>query len=147
MANNVETINVLLVEDSPTDADLAMKALRKGRLDNGIYHVEDGVEAMAFLRGEGKYADKPRPDLILLDLNMPRKDGREVLREIKADPELETIPVIVLTTSDDEDDVLKSYGLKANAYIIKPVNLMKFFEVVAEIDRFWFRVVRLPMRA
>lgn len=138
-------IEILLVEDSPTDADLTMQALRKGRLENHVSHVKDGVEAMAFLRRENQYHDAPQPDVILLDLNMPRKDGREVLREIRSAPELKHLIVVVLTTSSQESDVLESYGMHANAYIVKPVDLIKFFDVVKDIDHFWFRVVTLPV--
>lgn len=137
-------IEILLVEDSPTDADLTMRALTKGRLDNHVSHVKDGVEAMAFLRREAPYHDAPEPDLILLDLNMPRKDGREVLREIRSTPELKHLVVVVLTTSSQENDVFESYGMHTNAYIVKPVDLIKFFDVVKNINNFWFRVVTLP---
>jgi chemotaxis family two-component system response regulator Rcp1 len=139
-----QNVEILLVEDSPTDADLAIRALSQGKVANHIHHAEDGVEAMQFLRGEGKFAGAPRPDMILLDLNMPRKDGREVLKEIRSDPDLRTIPVIVLTTSNEEQDVSAAYGLSSNAYIVKPVDVKQFFRVVSQIDQFWFSVVRLP---
>jgi len=124
--NRGEPIEILLVEDSPDDAALTVDALRSGRVHNRISVVDDGVEAMAFLRREGAYADAPRPDLVLLDLNLPRKDGSEVLAEIKADPDLSTIPVVVLTTSEAEEDILRSYKLHANAYVTKPVDFEQF---------------------
>ncbi|MFT5091540.1 MAG: chemotaxis family two-component system response regulator Rcp1 [Porticoccaceae bacterium] len=144
MNDRARPMEILLVEDSPTDADLAMRALQQGKLDNSVHHVRDGVEAMEFLRHEGDYASVPRPDLILLDLNMPRMDGREVLKAVRSDGNLKTIPVVVLTTSDDEPDVLAAYGLCSNAYIVKPVDVEQFFAIVKEIDQFWLRVVRLP---
>lgn len=139
-------IEILLVDDSPTDADLAKRALKQGNLNNNLHHVVDGVEALAFLRREGQYAGSPRPDLILLDLNMPRLDGRGVLKSMRGDNSLRTIPVVVLTTSDEEKDVSAAYDLTANAYIVKPVDLMKFFAVIRQIDEFWCHVVRLPKR-
>ena len=146
MHEQARTIEILLVEDSPTDAELAIRALKQGKLDNNVHHTEDGIEAMSFLRNEGKYADAPRPDLILLDLNMPRMDGRDVLKTIRDDDDLKAIPVVVLTTSDEESDVMTAYGLFSNAYIVKPVDVEKFFEVIRDIDAFWFRIVRLPKR-
>jgi two-component system, chemotaxis family, response regulator Rcp1 len=143
-ANRGEPIEILLVEDSPDDADLTMDALRDGRVRNRITHVEDGVEAMAFLRREGKYADAPRPDLILLDLNLPRKGGREVLAEVKQDPELRRIPVVIMTSSDDEKDILAAYNLYVNCYVTKPVDLDQFIGVVKSIEQFWFTIVKLP---
>ncbi len=137
-------IDILLVEDSPTDALLTQHALSKARLINRLHIVKDGVEAIAFLRRQEPYADAPRPQLILLDLNMPRMDGREVLAELKADDNLKIIPVIVLTTSAAEEDVIKSYKLHANAYITKPVGFDAFTEAVASIENFWFAVVTLP---
>jgi two-component system response regulator len=137
-------IEILLVEDSSTDVMLAEEALEAAKMRNNLHVVKDGVEAMAFLRKEGKYADAPRPDLMLLDLNMPRKDGREVLSEVKADDDLKTIPVVVLTTSQAQEDVLKAYGLHANCYISKPVDFEQFMNVVQAIDQFWFTVVTLP---
>ncbi|MEO6908666.1 MAG: response regulator [Abditibacteriaceae bacterium] len=137
-------IEILLVEDSATDVMLIEEALAYAKLRNNFNMVKDGVEAMAFLRKEGQYADKPRPDLILLDLNMPRKDGREVLAEVKADESLRTIPVVVLTTSEAQEDVLHSYDLNVNCYITKPVDLEQFANVVRAIDQFWFTVVTLP---
>ncbi len=137
-------IEILLVEDSATDVMLAEEALEEAKMRNNLHVVKDGVEALAFLRKEGKYADVPRPDLMLLDLNMPRKDGREVLAEVKADDELKQIPVVVLTTSQAQEDVLKAYGLHANCYISKPVDFEQFANVVRAIDQFWFTVVTLP---
>jgi two-component system, chemotaxis family, response regulator Rcp1 len=143
-ANRGEPIEILLVEDSPDDADLTMDALRDGRVRNRITHVEDGVQAMAFLRREGIYADAPRPDLILLDLNLPRKSGREVLAEVKHDPDLRRIPVVIMTSSDDEKDILAAYNLYVNCYVTKPVDLDQFIGVVKSIEQFWFTIVKLP---
>jgi two-component system response regulator len=137
-------IEILLVEDSSTDVMLTKAALKHAKMSNNLYVVKDGVEAMAFLRKEGQYADGPRPDLILLDLNMPRKDGREVLTEVKADDDLKYIPVVVLTTSQAQEDVIRAYGLHANCYISKPVDFQQFTNVVRAIDNFWFTVVTLP---
>lgn len=144
MNDNVAPIQILLVEDNPGDARLASEALKDGRVSNNLHHVTDGVEAMAFMRREGEYASAPRPDLILLDLNLPRKDGREVLSEIKDDPELKLVPVVVMTTSAAERDLIKSYDLHANAYVVKPMDLNQFIEVVRAIENFWFTVVKLP---
>jgi CheY-like chemotaxis protein len=137
-------IDILLAEDSPTDVMLTREALAHAKLLNTLHVVEDGVEAIAFLRREGKYGAVPRPDLILLDLNMPRKNGQEVLGEIKADKSLKTIPVVILTTSTAEADIMKAYGLHANCYIAKPVDFDAFAEVVRSIESFWFTVVTLP---
>lgn len=137
-------IEILLVEDSATDVFLAKEALEHAKMRNNLHVVKDGVEAMAFLRKQGKYTDVPRPDLVLLDLNMPRKDGREVLSEVKADDDLKCIPVVVLTTSKSQEDVIKAYGLHANCYISKPVDFEQFANVVRAIDQFWFTVVTLP---
>jgi two-component system response regulator len=137
-------IEILLVEDSATDVMLAEEALERAKMRNNLHVVKDGVEAMAFLRKQGKYANVPRPDLMLLDLNMPRKDGREVLAEVKADEDLKCIPVVVLTTSQAQEDVMKAYGLHANCYISKPVDFKQFTNVVRAIDQFWFTVVILP---
>jgi chemotaxis family two-component system response regulator Rcp1 len=137
-------IEILLVEDNPGDVRLTQEALREGKVKNRLHIARDGVEAMEFLRREGKFASATRPDLVLLDLNLPRKDGREVLAEIKADPELKTLPVVVLTTSSAEADILKTYSLHANCYIQKPVDLDQFVTVVKSIDDFWLTVVRLP---
>jgi len=142
--DNVRPIEILLVEDNPGDADLAREALETSKLYNSLHVVGDGEEAMAFLNSQGEYADAPHPDLILLDLNLPRKDGREVLEEIKADENLRRIPVVVLTTSTDEQDVLKSYNLHANCYISKPIDLEQFTQVVQSIQDFWFSIVVLP---
>jgi len=141
---NSKIIEILLVEDSPTDALLTKRALTDARMINRLHIVEDGVKALAFLRREPPYADAPRPDLILLDLNLPKKDGREVLTEIKADEHLRIIPVCVLTTSQAEEDVLKSYELHANCYIVKPVDFESFVNAVKVLENFWFAVVTLP---
>ena len=137
-------IEILMVEDNPADSRLAIEALKEAKVRNRMSVVVDGVEAMAFLRREGRYADAPRPQLILLDLNLPKKDGREVLHEIKSDEDLKRIPVVVLTTSRAEEDILKSYNLHANCYITKPVELEQFLSVVRTIDEFWLTIVRLP---
>ena len=137
-------VEILLVEDNPGDVRLTLEAFKEGKILNRLSVVGDGVEAMAFLRREGNYSNVPRPDLILLDLNMPRKDGREVLAEIKKDPELRRIPVIILTTSQAEQDILKSYDLHANCYITKPVDLDQFNTVVKNIQDFWLTIVKLP---
>ena len=133
-----------MVEDSPTDVLMAQEALDQAKMIVNLHVVEDGVEAMAFLRGEGRYEDAPRPDLILLDLNLPRKDGREVLAEVKADDRLKVIPVVVLTTSKAEEDIIRSYGLHANCYITKPVGFVQFAEVVKSLESFWFTIATLP---
>jgi two-component system, chemotaxis family, response regulator Rcp1 len=138
------SIQVLLVEDNPGDVRLTKEALKEGKLLNQLTVVGDGVEALSFLRKEGKYADAVQPELILLDLNLPKKDGREVLAEIKADPKLRRIPVVVLTTSSAEEDILKIYDLHANCYITKPVDLEQFMGVVKSIEDFWVSVVKLP---
>ena len=144
-AHHGTPIEILLVEDSPDDADLTIDALRDGRVRNHVTVVEDGVEAMAYLRARrADYAAAPRPDLILLDLNLPRKNGREVLAEIKQDPDLRRIPVVVMTSSDDEKDVLAAYNLYVNCYVTKPVDLDQFISVVKSIEHFWFSVVKLP---
>ncbi|MEM9266005.1 MAG: response regulator [Cyanobacteria bacterium P01_F01_bin.13] len=137
-------IDILLVEDSPSDAKLTAKTFEKAKVLNTLHIVEDGVEAMDFLRQIGDYRKAPRPDLILLDLNLPKKDGRKVLAEIKDDPNLATIPVVVLTTSDAEEDILRSYALQANCYIAKPVTLKQFMKVMESIEDFWLTVVKLP---
>jgi chemotaxis family two-component system response regulator Rcp1 len=139
-------IELLLVEDNPGDVRLTQEALREGKVRNHLNVVVDGVEALAFLRREGQYANAPQPDLILLDLNLPKKSGREVLAEIKEDPALKRIPVVILTVSKAEEDVLKSYNLHANCYITKPVDLDQFLEVVKSIEDFWLTVVVLPPR-
>ena len=137
-------VEILLIEDNPGDVRLTAESLKENRLLNNLSVVEDGVQALAFLRREGAYASEPRPDLILLDLNLPRKDGREVLAVIKADPGLRRIPVVVLTTSQAEEDILKSYNLNANCYITKPVTLDRFIAVVKSIENFWLTIVTLP---
>jgi len=140
----VRPIDILLVEDSPSDTDLTVEALAAGKIRNRLSIVEDGVQAMEFLRRQGAYANAPRPDLIMLDLNLPRKDGREVLAEIKADDTLKTIPVVVLTTSQADEDILRVYELNANCYITKPVDFKQFMAVVRSIEEFWLTVVKLP---
>ena len=137
-------IKILLVEDNPGDARLAKEALKDAKVRNNLHWVEDGVEAIAFLRREGKYTDAPRPDVILLDLNLPKKDGREVLAEVKEDGDLKRIPVVILTVSDAEEDIIKTYNLHANCYIRKPLDLDRFIEVVKSIEEFWLTIVRLP---
>lgn len=141
---HIKPVDILLVEDSPTDVLLAQEALEHAKVLNTLHIVSDGVEAMQFLRQEGEFAGMERPDLILLDLNLPRKDGREVLEEIKNDEALKCIPVVVLTTSKAEEDILRAYGLHANCYISKPVDFEQFAEVVKAIETFWFTVVSLP---
>lgn len=145
--SGVRPAEILLVEDSPTDALLAREALEFSKVANHLHTVTDGVEAMAFLYQEGRYANVPRPDLILLDLNLPKKDGREVLHDIKNSEDLKRIPVVVLTTSRNEADVLQAYGLHANCYIVKPVDFTKFAAVVRTIEAFWFAAVVLPGKA
>ena len=134
----------LLVEDNPGDVRLTQEALKSHKVQNNLHVVTDGEEAMAFLRKQGKYKDAPRPDIILLDLNLPKKDGREVLAEIKSDPALKTIPVVIITSSEAEQDVIKSYNLNANCYVTKPVNLDQFIKVVQSINDFWLTIVKLP---
>jgi CheY-like chemotaxis protein len=140
-------IEVLLIEDSPGDVRLTREAFKDAKVHVNLHVASDGVEAMAFLRREDKYADAPRPDLILLDLNLPKKDGREVLEEIKESPSLKIIPVVVLTTSASEEDILRSYQYHANCYITKPVALDGFLKVVNSIDNFWLSIVKLPHEA
>jgi CheY-like chemotaxis protein len=140
----VRPIEILLVEDSPSDAEFTVEALKEAKVRNHLSLVEDGVQAMEFLRRQGHYSKAPRPDLIMLDLNLPRKDGREVLAEIKADDNLKMIPVVVLTTSRAEEDVLRAYQLHANCYITKPVDFQQFLNVVRSIESFWLFVVTLP---
>jgi CheY-like chemotaxis protein len=144
MVDENRPVEILLVEDNPGDERLTREALKEGKVYSNLHWVKDGVEAMAFLRREGKYADVPRPDIILLDLNLPKKDGREVLQDIKNDETLKRIPVVVLTTSKAEEDVLRTYNLHANCYVTKPVDLEKFIVVVKSIDVFWLTVVTLP---
>jgi CheY-like chemotaxis protein len=137
-------IEILLVEDSPEDADLTREALEDAKVANNLSVVADGAAALAYLRREGDYALATRPDLILLDLNLPKKDGREVLAEIKADEELKLIPVVVLTTSEAEQDIVRSYKLHANCYVTKPLDLDQFVTVVKSIEDFWLAIVKLP---
>ncbi|MER3493056.1 MULTISPECIES: response regulator [Fischerella] len=137
-------IEILLIEDNPGDVELTKIALEDSKISVNLNIVEDGVEAIAFLRREGKYANVPHPDIVLLDLNLPKKDGREVLAEIKADEKLKRIPVVVLTTSQAEEDVLKVYNLSANCYITKPVDFDQFVKIVQSIENFWFTIVKLP---
>jgi chemotaxis family two-component system response regulator Rcp1 len=144
MMNNDNAIKILLVEDNPGDVRLTLEALKEGKVNNDIGVVNDGVEALAYLRKEGQYADAQRPDVILLDLNLPKKDGYEVLAEIKQDPNLKRIPVVILTTSEAERDILQTYYMHANCYITKPVDLDQFITVVKSIETFWLNVVKLP---
>ena len=137
-------INILLVEDNPGDVRLTQEALKSNKMNNNLQVAEDGVEAMAILRREGEYANASRPDLILLDLNLPKKNGREVLAEIKADEKLKRIPVVILTSSADEEDILKAYDNYASCYVAKPVGFDEFIEVVRSIKDFWFTIVKLP---
>lgn len=134
----------LLVEDNPGDVRLTQEALKSHKVQNNLHVAIDGEEAMAFLHRQGKYANAPRPDIILLDLNLPKKDGREVLAEIKSDPNLKTIPVVIITSSEAEQDVIKSYNLNANCYVTKPVNLDQFIKVVQSVNDFWLTIVKLP---
>ncbi|HEV2392187.1 MAG TPA: response regulator [Verrucomicrobiae bacterium] len=142
-----DVVEILLVEDSPSDTELTIEALREAKVRNHLSIVEDGVEAMDFLHRRGGYADEPRPDLIMLDLNLPRKDGRQVLAEIKGNETLKNIPVVVLTTSRAEQDVLRAYNLHANCYITKPVDFGQFLKVIRSIESFWLFVVTLPPKA
>ena len=144
MSDEGGPIQILLVEDNPGDVRLTQEALRDARLSNDLHFVGDGEAAMAFLRNEGRYADSPRPDLVLLDLNLPRKSGGEVLAEIKADPDLRRLPVVVLTTSAAERDILHAYDHHVNAYVTKPVDFADFMEAVRSVEDFWLTVVRLP---
>jgi CheY-like chemotaxis protein len=141
---NVRVVDVLLVEDDPGDVLMTQEAFADNKVHNRLHVVNNGVDALAFLRKEGEYADAPTPDLILLDLNLPKMDGREVLAAIKADPSLRSTPVVILTTSEAEEDVLRSYDLHANAYVTKPVDFERFIDVVRRIDEFFVTVVRLP---
>jgi two-component system, chemotaxis family, response regulator Rcp1 len=141
---SINPINILLVEDSPADVRLTREALKEAKVVNTLHVAPDGVEALAFLKRKGKHADAPRPGLILLDLNLPKKDGREVLKEIKDDESLRRIPVVVLTTSKAEEDIIRTYNLHANAYVTKPVDLAQFLKVIRSIEQFWLAVVTLP---
>jgi len=142
--DNNKMVDILLVEDNEGDARLAMEAMRDSKIRNKMHHVSDGEEAMAFLHKEGKYTNVSRPDLVLLDLNLPKKDGRQVLAEIKEDDELKRIPVVILTVSSAEEDILKTYNLHANCYITKPIDLSQFMKVVHSIEDFWLTIVKLP---
>ncbi len=141
---NIIPIEILLIEDNPGDARLTLEALKEGKVKNNLHIVYDGVEATDFLFKRNEYVNSPRPDLIILDLNLPKKNGREVLAEIKVDENLKRIPVAILTTSKSEEDVLLTYNLHANCFITKPLDLDKFFEVVKSIENFWLTIVKLP---
>lgn len=140
------TVQILLAEDNPADVRLIREVMRDSKILNELHVVPDGVEAMAFLRHEGRYAGVPRPSLVFLDLNMPKKDGRTVLREIKSDPSLRRIPVVIMTSSQAEEDIVKAYDEHANCYVRKPVDFSQFHHVVKEIENFWFAAVELPGR-
>ncbi|MGB3480134.1 MAG: response regulator [bacterium] len=143
-ANTGKIIEILLVEDNPGDVRLAKEALHDSKIHNELHVVEDGIKAIEYLRKKGSYAKKTRPDLILLDLNLPKKDGREVLAEIKEDDDLKRIPVVILTISKDEEDIMKTYNLHANCYVTKPLDMKQFIKVVRAIEDFWFTIVKLP---
>lgn len=145
-AHEGRPIEILLVEDNAGDVRLAREGLRECKLLNNLSVADDGVKALAFLRKQGEYATAPRPDLIMLDLNLPKKDGREVLKEIKEDESLKSIPVVILTTSKAEEDIVKSYSLHANCYVTKPLAIDQFINVVQAIESFWFTIVKLPPR-
>lgn len=140
----IKITDILIVEDNPGDARLIKEVLDGNKIFTSLHIVKDGVEAMEFLRNEGKFGSAPKPDLIILDLNLPRKDGREVLSEIKSDPYLKQIPTVIMTISQAEEDILKSYNLHANCYITKPIDLNQFIKVVKSIEDFWFTIVKLP---
>jgi two-component system, chemotaxis family, response regulator Rcp1 len=146
-ASRTEPVEILLVEDNVRDARLAEETLKDSKINNNLYHVKDGVEAMQFLRRQGEYAGVPVPDLILLDLNLPRKDGREVLADVKEDPRLRLIPVVVMTSLEAERDLVRTYVLHANAYVVKPIDLDGFVEVVQGVKDFWLTIVKLPPKA
>lgn len=146
MNTNPKLIDILVVEDNPGDARLITEVLKSNEIHNSLNIVKDGVEAMDFLNQNGKFAAMPRPDLIFLDLNLPKKDGREVLTEIKSDDRLKQIPVVVMTMSQAEEDIVKSYSLHANCYITKPIDLDQFVKVVESIENFWFSLVKLPSK-
>jgi two-component system, chemotaxis family, response regulator Rcp1 len=141
---NGRPVEILLVEDNPGDVRLTREALKEAKVRNSLSVVGDGVEAMAFLHREGGYATAPRPDIVLLDLNLPRKDGREVLAEVKADPDLRRVPIVILTTSKAEEDILKTYDLHANCFVTKPVDFDQFIRVIQSIEGFWLTIVQLP---
>jgi len=142
--NSYHPIEILLVEDNPGDARLAKEALKDSKLKNNLYIAEDGIEAMDFLNRKGKYSQMPRPDLILLDLNLPKKDGREVLAEVKSNDDFKRIPIVILTISRAEEDIFKTYNLHANCYVTKPLDLEQFMKVVKSIEDFWLTIVKLP---
>lgn len=144
--SNIRTVRILLVDDNPGDVLLTKEAFRAGKIANAMDVAKDGEQAIAMLRQQGEYKDFQLPDLILLDLNMPKKDGREVLADIKSDPALKAIPVVIMTSSKAESDVVKSYHLHANSYVVKPINLEQFSEVVTSIEEFWFTIVALPTK-
>jgi CheY-like chemotaxis protein len=146
MNQTCKTIDILLVEDNPGDVDLVKEAMSEGKLCNTLHVAGDGLQAMKFLRRQADFSGAPSPDLILLDLNLPKKSGREVLREIKNDPDLQTIPVVILTSSKDKEDICRSYALHANCYVAKPVSLDQFLKVVNSIENFWLNVAKLPGR-
>jgi two-component system, chemotaxis family, response regulator Rcp1 len=141
---HAEPVIILLAEDNPADFHLTAEAIKETKIRNQLFHVNDGVEVLEFLRRQGKYTHAPRPDVILMDLNMPRKDGRRTLKEIKEDPDLKGIPVVILTVSDAEEDIIRSYDLHANCYVTKPMDLDEFAKVVKGIENFWFTIVKLP---
>jgi two-component system, chemotaxis family, response regulator Rcp1 len=143
-SDSYKPVSILIVEDNSGDARLILEVLKDGKILNELHLVKNGIEAMKFLYNSGEYSTSPRPDLIILDLNIPLKDGREVLCEIKSDPNLKKIPVIVMTTSQAEEDILKSYDLHANCYITKPIDLDQFIKVIKSIEEFWFTIVKLP---
>lgn len=143
---NLNPAQVLLVEDNEDDVELTLEALRDSKVHMEIHVVSNGEAAMDFLRGKGEYAGKPRPDLVLLDLNLPIMDGREVLKEIRDDPDLTALPVVVLTTSSAEEDIFRAYKLHANCYITKPVDFLQFVDIVKKIEGFWLQLVKLPKR-
>ena len=142
--SNGNLVEILLVEDNPGDVRLTKEAMKEGKIRNNLSVASDGIEAMAFLRREGKHADAPRPDVVLLDLNLPKKDGRSVLAEIKADPDLKRIPVVILTSSKADEDIVNSYDSHANCYVTKPGDLEQFIDVVKSVEGFWFQIVKLP---
>ena len=144
MSDAGKPVEILLAEDNPGDVKLTEKALERGNVINNLHVVNDGIEALSYLRKEDEYADKPRPDLVLLDLNMPRKGGIEVLEAISEDPELRRIPIVVLTSSEAEEDIVQSYDLHANAYLTKPVDFDGFLDIVSRIEEFWLSVVKMP---
>ncbi len=144
LKNGLKAVEILLIEDNPGDVRLTIEALKESKILNNLHVAVDGIEAMSYLNREGKFKDEPRPDLIILDLNLPKKDGSEVLEEIKEDESLKKIPVVILTTSEAEQDIIKSYELHANCYITKPVNMDQFIKVVKSIGDFWFSIVILP---